>query len=126
MSDRCLLCLDPPEDGHHVTATGDDGRYLDPKFTASVCHSCHELVGDDLNTIGTPRGATTDTFLGSLELRLTRTAAFVGRVAEAAPEPFATCLGWLAAHLERWASGLRTAIGALDQNAPTWRTIPGV
>jgi hypothetical protein len=126
MSTRCLLCPEASEDGHHVTATDTSASYLDPEFTGGLCHSCHELAGDDINTVGTPPGSSSDTFLCSLELRLARTGAFVGRVAEAAPEPLACFLVWLATHLARWASCLRTSITALDQNAPGWRAIPGV
>jgi hypothetical protein len=126
MSTRCLLCPEPPEDGHHVTATDARGSYLDPEFRGGLCHSCHELAGDDINTVGTPPGASSDTFLCSLELRLARSAAFVGRVAQAAPEPLDSFLAWLATHLARWTSRLHASITALDENAPGWRAIPGV
>jgi hypothetical protein len=109
-----------------VTATAESGIYLDPDFRGGLCHSCHEFVGEDINTVGTRPGSRGNTFLGSLELRLARAAAFVGRVAQAAPEPFAAFLASLAAHLARWATSLRTALDALDQNAPGWRAIPGV
>ncbi len=125
MSERCLLCPDSPEDGHHVTGRDRDGRYLDPKLTGRLCHSCHELVSDDEHTAAT-QDAVSDTFLGGLELRLSRSASFVGRVAQAVPEPFATFFGWLATHLAGWASRLRASLAALDQNAPGWRAIPGV
>jgi hypothetical protein len=122
---RCLLCPEPPEDNHHVTGRGPDGRYLDPKLVGPLCHDCHELVEED-NTAGAPDHASTETFLGSLELRLSRTAGFVGRVAATLPDPFATLFAWLASHLARWASRLHDSLAALDQNAPQWRTIPGV
>jgi hypothetical protein len=126
MTPPCLLCPGPSDDRHHITATDASERYLDPELTGRLCHSCHELAGDDVNTVGTPPGSSSDTFLGSLELRLTRTAAFVGRAATAAPDPLATFLRWLATHLARWARGLRTSLEALDKNVPGWRAIPGV
>jgi hypothetical protein len=101
MKPRCLLCEDPSEDRHHLTATDERGAYLDPELRAPLCHDHHELASDDLHTVGTPAGSRSTTFLGSLELRLTRTAAFLGRVADAAPEPFASFLALLALHLAR-------------------------
>src|SRR5271154_2787479 len=121
MNDRCLLCPDPSDDRHHVTGRDANGHYLDPKLTGPVCHSCHELVGEDWNTADVPDSAAADTFLGSLELRLPRTASFGGRVAEVAPDPLSTFLAWLATHLAAWANRLRGSIDALDQNAPGWR-----
>jgi hypothetical protein len=126
VTDRCLLCPAPAEDRHHLTGRGDDGRYLDPKLSGPVCHDCHELCGDDLNTIASSTPGSSDTFLGSLELALSRTGAFVGRCSQAFPEPLATLLALLAEHLVTWASRLRASLAALDQNAPGWRAIPGV
>jgi hypothetical protein len=126
MRPRCLLCLEPSDDRHHLTGCDADGERLDPELTGRLCHSCHELAGDDMNTAGIPDRPAADTFLSSLELRLSRTASFLGRVAEATPDPLRGFLACLARHLAEWARRLRTSIGALDQNAPGWRKIPGV
>ena len=127
MSDeRCLLCSEPPEDNHHVTGTDAGDAYLDPGLTGPLCHDCHELVGDDAHTAGMPTPETTDTFLGSLKLRLSRTASFVGRVAECLPEPFASFFALLATHLARWAARLHDSITVLDENLPQWRGLAGV
>ena len=65
----------PPDD-----AEGSDGRYLDPELKAPLCHSCHELCHDDWHTHGIADQAGAETFLESLELRLARLSAFLGRV----------------------------------------------
>jgi hypothetical protein len=114
------------EDGHHVTGRDAKETYVDPTFKAPLCHSCHELVGEDWNTIGVQDASAAETFLDSLELRLTRTASFIGRVAEPGPEPFRTFLLALAVHLAAWATRLHEVIAALDQYLPAWRTTPGI
>jgi hypothetical protein len=126
MNRRCLLCPRPAVDGHHVTATDENGSYLDPGFAVGFCHDCHELAGDDLNTIGAPGSEAVGTRLDWIEVRVTRAAACVGRVAQAAPEPFAWLLLCLARFLARVAGDLRTSIDALDENAKGWRATPGV
>ena len=67
------------------------------------------------------------TILDRLEVRLRRTAAFAGRVAEAIAlsAVVALMLGF-ATHLERWANELDTAIRILDAAVPGWRTLPGM
>ena len=122
----CLYCPEASEDRHHLTSRDARGRYLDPDLTAPLCHSCHELVGDDWHTIEVQDESTADTFLASLEVRLTRTASFVGRLADAVPEPLHTFLSWLACHLATWAGQLGDSIRALDRGAPGWRALPGV
>ena len=122
----CLLCGAPSEDGHHVTGRDANETYLDPVFKAPLCHSCHELVGEDWNTVGVQDTAPAESFLDSLELRLTRTATFTGRVAEPAPEPLRRFLLALASHLAAWSARLHEVIAALDQYLPAWRATPGI
>jgi hypothetical protein len=122
----CLLCGEPVEDADHITGRDVAGRYLDPPFIAGVCHSCHELAEDDRRTAGVADGPAGETFLDSLEQRLTRAAMFLGRVAVVVPGPLGVFLAKLARSLADWAHGLALALGALDRYSPGWRTIPGV
>ena len=122
----CLRCGEPAEAGHHVTWRGTDGFYLDPEFRAALCHSHHEFVGEDRWTIEGTNAGRSDTSLDSLYLRLSRTAFFVGRLAESLPEPLATFLASLAKHLACWADDLSRSIGVFSEYSPEWRTFPGV
>ena len=122
----CVRCDQPDDDAHHVTGRGADGRYLGPEFTARTCHSCHELVHDDWHTLDVVEGTAANTQLEILELGLTRTAAFVGRLADALPEPICGFMARLAAWLARCAAGLAAAIYAFDNHVPEWRTSPDV
>jgi hypothetical protein len=125
----CIFCGEPADDDHDITARGADGRYLDPELKSPLCHSCHELCGDDLYTHGLAVPGGGSTFLESLELRLARLGVFLGRLAEALPEPLAplaALIGLLALHLARWREGLHRSIAALDRYSPGWRDAPGV
>jgi len=102
----CLLCGEPAEAGHHVTWRGADGSYLDPEFRAPLCHSHHEFVRDDRWTSEGTDAGRSDPFLDSLYVRLSRTASFVGRLAESSPDPIAVFLTLLARHLAAWAAEL--------------------
>jgi hypothetical protein len=106
LNELCIICGAPAEAPHHVTWRGAAGAYLDPEFRAPLCHSHHEFVGEDRWTGEGTAPNRSETFLDSLELRLGRTAIFVGRVAESLPEPLATLLASLAEHLARWAAEL--------------------
>jgi hypothetical protein len=120
----CARCGAEADYGHHVTGRDDRGHYLDPKFTAPLCHSCHELVHDDWHTLGVADLVVADTELEILQLGLTRTAAFAGRLSEGLPEPLGGFISRLAAWLARCAQRLRAAIRTLDDQVPGWRTSP--
>lgn len=128
MNGLCPLCDGPAGKGHHVTGRGADGRYLDPESVLRTCHDDHMLLHDDWNTLGAADGAANcdHTFLGSLEVRLTRTAALAGRVAETAPPPFSFVFALVAQLLAAWASRLSNSLSALDRYSPGWRASPGV
>jgi hypothetical protein len=122
----CAICGEAYDDLHDITGRDSAGGYLDPELLAPLCHSDHELCGnDDWNTLGI-HDASRSTFLDSLELRLARLGSFMGRLAEALPEPLATLIGLIALHLARWRAGLGRSIVALDRYSPGWRAIPGV
>jgi len=124
----CAICGEASDDLHDITGRDAAGEYLDPDLLAPLCHSDHELCGnDDWHTLGI-HDADSDrsAFLDSLELRLTRLGSFMGRLAEALPEPLATLIGLIALHLARWSAGLGRSIVALDRYSPGWRAIPGV
>ena len=121
--ERCLFCGAPAERDHHCTGRDALGRYLDPEFVGPTCHDDHELVHDDWHTRGVGDGRVeTATFLHALELGLTRTAMFVGRLAEVTPPPLDGFLGRLAAWLAKMASGLSGSIALLDRYCPEWQS----
>lgn len=126
MNTVCPICGHPPERLHHVTGRGADGRYLDPDAVVGFCHDHHELIGDDGRTVGAVDEKADDTFLGSLELRMRRTAMLAGRVAQAAPPPFSWVLQVIATLLASWASSLAGSLEVLDQYSDGWRELPGV
>jgi len=122
----CLLCGDPADDPHHVTGRGTDESYLDPELVSPLCHSGHELVGDDWRTAGVYEAGDRETSLELLELRLARLGMFFGRLAKHVPGPLGAFLALVGLHLARWRAGLAGAIVALDRDSPGWRDIPGV
>ncbi len=117
---------------HHPTARvgGDDSPYLDPEFRVAACHDDHALVSDDqlrMRALEPDLDRADVTVLDRLEVRLRRSAAFVGRVGGAIPlAALVMMITGLAVHLERWANELASAIGALDRAVPGWRTLPGI
>jgi hypothetical protein len=126
MNAECPLCGRHATRRHHITGKGPDGSYLDPDALVRTCHDDHMLAHDDWNTVVPVDATADDTFLGSLERRMTRAATFVGRVAEVAPEPFRWVLAVLAALLASWAARLAGSLAVLDQYSPGWRALPGV
>ncbi len=132
MSEFTCWCGRPADELHHPTArvAGEGSPYLDPDFRVPACHDDHALVGDDQIRMADvePRLAQDDTtILDRLEVRLRRTGAFVGRVAEALKIAVVVALVvGLATYLERWANELAAAIGILDSALPGWRTLPGM
>jgi hypothetical protein len=122
----CLLCGKPADAKHHVTWRGRDGRYLDPAFRVPLCHSCHELMGEDRWTEEGTNLVPPQTFLDSLELRLRRAATFLGRLAANVCGPLGDFLAQLAKHLASWAVQLADALAAFDRYSPGWRAFPGV
>jgi hypothetical protein len=126
MSDHCLFCGEADACRHHLTGRDADGKYLDPALRGPLCPSCHPLVHEDWNTAGVRDRITPTTFLDSLQLRLRRTALFLGRLAPTIPEPFDQLLAGLAEAMAGWAAQLAIALVALDATFPTWRKTPGV
>jgi hypothetical protein len=99
----CAICGDAFDDVHDITGRDAAGQYLDPELVAPLCHSDHELCGnDDWHTLGIhDADPSRSTFLDSLELRLARLASFMGRLAEGLPGPLAALIGLIALHLAR-------------------------
>jgi hypothetical protein len=127
LSERSLFSDEPAERRHHVTGRGsNDGCYLDPELIAPLTHSEHELVHDDWHTLGIDEQREPQIFLDSLELRLERSACFIGRLSEEWPGPIGTFLALLAACLARLAARLSDSLDALDGYCPGWRAAPGV
>jgi hypothetical protein len=125
VNEPCLCCDRGPGRRHHLTGRAADGSYLDPDLCGRLCATCHPLVHEDWNTAGVSDEISPDTFLDSLELRLRRTAIFLGRLAAETPDPLGELLAALAVALACWAVGLANAMSALDDTFPTWRTTPG-
>jgi hypothetical protein len=121
MSGACLFCGEPFDDRHDVTGRGGDGCYLDPQLLVALCHSDHELAGDDLRTTGLDAPPAGGTFLELLEYRLARIACFLGRLGETLQGPLGDFVRLLARHMARWRAGLAGAIAALDRDSPGWR-----
>jgi hypothetical protein len=122
-SDLCAICGQPADDPHHLTGRGCDGAYLDPDLTASTCHDDHELLHEDLRNEGVDKPLAQATIVEKIVYRLTRTAVFVGRMAEAIPG-----MAWLAnlaRGLRRWAEDLRGFVAVLDAWNSGWRILPG-
>lgn len=132
MAEQCLLCGLAAAERHHPTArvAGDRSPYLDAELRLPVCHDEHQLFGDDQKRDADLEPDLTDpgaTSLDWLLVRLRRLAASGGRCAEATSnETLKAFIALLAAHVERWANQLATAIAGLDRAAPAWRTIPEV
>lgn len=132
MSDFLCYCGRPAAELHHPTArvAGERSPYLDPDLGVPACHDDHALIYDDqrrMAELERDLERLDATILDRLEVRLRRTAAFAGRVAEAVAlsAVVAVILGF-ATHLERWANELDTAIRILDASFPGWRTLPGM
>ena len=66
----CAICGDPVDDFHDITGRDAAGEYLDPELVAPLCHSDHELCGnDDWHTLGIHNAdPSRSTFLDSLEI----------------------------------------------------------
>jgi hypothetical protein len=117
---------------HHVTGRvgAEDTPYLDPELWIWVCRDDHALASDDqlrMADHGPDLIRADATRLDRLEGRLSRLAAFLGRLAEGLGiAVLVSFLGGLAFHVERWADDLRTAIAILDAGSPGWRTLPGM
>jgi hypothetical protein len=126
MNTRCPLCRARAVDRHHVTGKGASGRYLDPKAVIGFCHAHHELIGDDGRAAGAVDEKADDTFLGSLELRMRRTAMLAGRISQVAPPPFSWVFQLIATLLASWATSLADSLAVLDRYSPGWRAQPGV
>src|SRR6516165_530675 len=124
MSETCLCCDRERGRRHHVTGRAADGSYLDPELWGRQCATCHPLIHEDWNTASVRDEISPDTFLDSLELRLRRTAIFLGRLSAQTPSPLGDFLDALAAAMACWAVGLANAMSALDDTFPTWRTTP--
>jgi hypothetical protein len=121
--DRCVFCGRTAQRGHHVTGRDGDGAYFDPELVASSCHDDHELVHDDLKTLGLNDAAHELSLFERVLLRLQRLSVNAARFAEAHPDwPWAARI---AEALARWAAELERAIRHLDARDPGWRTDPG-
>ena len=107
---------------HHITGKDEFGRYLDPEFVCPLCHSHHEFVHDDAQTLGWERlQGRRLTWFERVELRLRRWAACLGRLE--ASSSVSTPYGVLARTLLRWADELAWGIAALDESFPPWRNV---
>jgi hypothetical protein len=126
MSQACLLCREPDTCRHHLTGRDAGGAYLDPALQSPLCPSCHPLAHEDWNTAGVRDRITPTTLLDSLQLRLRRTALFLGRLAPTIPGPVGQLMAGLAEAMASWAGQLALALAALDATFPTWRKTPGV
>lgn len=126
MSNRCVVCGGPDACRHHLTGRDAGGKYLDPALRGLLCPSCHPLTHEDWNTAGVRDRISPATFLDSLQLRLRRTALFLGRLAPTIPGPVGHLVAGLAEAMAGWATQLTIALAALDATFPTWRKTPGV
>ena len=118
----CWGCGGPVERRHHPTGRGHDGRYLDRRFRAPLCHDDHEFIHDGWRAQGIEYVPTRLTVFDSVEVRLRRTAATFARADRAhfdvdPTEIAETFLTWA----EQLQSGIRHQEGAL----PSWRQDPG-
>lgn len=126
MSNACLFCGGRDACRHHLTGRDANDRYLDPRLWGRLCDSCHPLEHEDWNTAGARDRISPPTFLDSLQMRLRRTALFLGRLAPTIPGPVGQLVAALAEATAGWAARLTTALAALDATFPTWRNTPGV
>jgi hypothetical protein len=119
---RCWACGGPLERKHHPTGRGPDGRYLDPRFRAALCHDDHELIHDGWRAQGFEVVEAPLTAVASVELRARRTAATYARLSN---EHFDADPTEIAETFLVWANDLARHQRHLDEVIPRWRDDPG-
>jgi hypothetical protein len=118
----CLFCGAPQERLHHPTGKDHRADYLDPQFRCPVCHTHHELLGDDRRTLGLEVTERPLSFFERLEIRLRRVGSDLARLVERYPDN--AMLAKFAAAVVRWADELAHALRQLDRRDPGWRHDP--